>query len=580
MFGYVDATTIAVGGNKGDEEGKVGELAKLCFGSGDAFGRAVENYQLTLNGQSISNPRQSAYRQVLDRVWFTEQVFTKRWSSCGGRQDQYDSVVCSGEAHNRGAGKAVSAQVAKAAANTSIGIPAVTCFTGDSGIASRVDGLMSCITSLPAPGAAAGNEQSFTAANGDCKYITVRWPCRGVGVFSPITARDEVSATCPYRYSSLAIPHVSVCQLDILFEGLKEALFRNLSSRGGAAGDQTMANNVAVGGFEIALSRSVKPKLCVEYLRLSSWRPQPERVNLQTFRIAVINPTSMTGGSTALPETLTRAGISDLGGVDASGGVKTVGVSGFDRQAGQSREAQFTETGKMLDVKWNGVVSSQPPAMLAFCMQKSNKQFLLEQDAFNQGINSWEMAAAVQNGAAVLGIGRGEVGGMQNYFLSHNTDSAAAILQVELQVQSSIGSYSYSGDTFPYQRTRHQLWRDHLKSACEGYCAGDIEKWHRHQCIMCIQASDYLRGISSPGVSYPITINAQVKFISRREYIDGTGGVSANSRGTPVFQDKIAGAPVMLQFFPQQSLQLSASSGLLSSQNLSHASAQQILSQY
>ena len=288
----------------------------------------------------------------------------------------------------------------------------------------------------------------------------------------------------------------------------------------------------------------------------------------------------MSDGAPAIPDTLTRTGISALGGPGGAGGVKCVSCSGYDRQVGQAREAPFNEVG-MCEVKWSGVVSSQPPAMIAFCMQKSNKQFLLANDAKTQGIDTWAMAAAVADGPAQLAaIGRGDVGGMQNYFLSHNTDSAASILQIELQVQSAIGSYSYSGDTFPYQRTRHQLWRDHLKSACEGYCQGDIEKWSKHQCIMCIQASDYLRGIASPGTSYPITINATVKFISRRVYIDGTGGFSANSRGTPVFQDKIAGAPVMLQMFPQQSLQLSASSGLLSSQNLSHASAQQILSQY
>ena len=95
-----------------------------------------------------------------------------------------------------------------------------------------------------------------------------------------------------------------------------------------------------------------------------------------------------------------------------------------------------------------------------------------------------------------------------------------------------------------------------------------------------VGVSDYLRGLTSSGTAYPITVNAEVKFISRREYQDGTGGVSTLSRGPVVLQDKIAGNPVMLQIFPSQSLQLSASSGLLSSQNLSHAQSQQILSQY
>ena len=109
---------------------------------------------------------------------------------------------------------------------------------------------------------------------------------------------------------------------------------------------------------------------------------------------------------------------------------------------------------------------------------------------------------------------------------------------------------------------------------------GDVEKWHRHQCILLLGADSYLRGLTSSGTAYPITINAEVKFVSRRVYIDGTGAVAVQGIGPAVLQDKIAGVPVMLQIFPQQSFQISASSALLSSQNLSHAQAQQILSQY
>ena len=222
----------------------------------------------------------SDYKQVLDRIWYAEDVFSKRFSQCGGRQDQYDSRVCTGEAHDRAAGKAVSGAVAKAAQNTSIGIPAVTCFTSDSGIQERIDGFLGCITENPAPGAA-GNK-GFTAANQDCKVVTVVWPLNGVGVFSACTARDEMAPSNPHRFSCLAIPHVSVCQVDILFKGLKECIFRNLSNLGGA-GDGTLAANASGHGVSVELDSTFSPTLQVEYLRLASWYPQPERVNLPTF---------------------------------------------------------------------------------------------------------------------------------------------------------------------------------------------------------------------------------------------------------------------------------------------------------
>ena len=335
-----------------------------------------------------------------------------------------------------------------------------------------------------------------------------------------------------------------------------------------------MAQNDAGFGVSVELDSTFSPTLQVEYLRLASWYPQPERVNLATFRIAVHNPTKTSVGAGAIAAGNTRATVNRALPL-------TVACMGTDRQTGQARCAALTETGKMLEATWTGVVSSQLPSMLAFLMQKTSDQFILGGvDADNprtKNIQDWDYTVGAPTG---LGIARGEMGGLQNHFLSRNTDAAAAILQFELQIQSSVGSYSYSGDTFPYVKTKFDLWRDTLKNACDGYMGGSMEKWHKHQCILLLNASDYARGLASSGSAYPVTLNARVKFISRREYIGGSGAVSSLSRGACVQQDKIAGQPVMLQIFPQQSLQLSASSGLLSSQNLSHAQAQQILSQY
>jgi len=80
------------------EQYNVGYGVKCCYGSGDAFGRSITNYQLVVNGASISNARGNLYKQVLDRCWYSDDTFQRRFSQCGGRQDQYDSVCCSGHA--------------------------------------------------------------------------------------------------------------------------------------------------------------------------------------------------------------------------------------------------------------------------------------------------------------------------------------------------------------------------------------------------------------------------------------------------------------------------------------------------
>ena len=72
-------------------------------------------------------------------------------------------------------------------------------------------------------------------------------------------------------------------------------------------------------------------------------------------------------------------------------------------------------------------------------------------------------------------------------------------------------------------------------------------------------------------------LNAKVKFSSRRQYVDGHA-VSGESKQIGVLRDAIQGTPVMLQIYDGGSLALTASSGVLSSQNLGHAQAMDILS--
>ena len=98
----------AVGGPAAVENYTASYQPKICFGSGDAFAGSITNYQLVVNGASLSNSRQNTYRQVLDRCWFSEDTFQRRFSQCGGAQDKYNSVCVSGDAFVSGAGHAAN----------------------------------------------------------------------------------------------------------------------------------------------------------------------------------------------------------------------------------------------------------------------------------------------------------------------------------------------------------------------------------------------------------------------------------------------------------------------------------------
>jgi hypothetical protein len=142
---------------------------------------------------------------------------------------------------------------------------------------------------------------------------------------------------------------------------------------------------------------------------------------------------------------------------------------------------------------------------------------------------------------------------------------------------STSGSYIYSGEAAPYLRTKAELFRDHYRNCVPGYLKGDINSWSKHQCILLLGADNYLRGLTSDGTAFPLSINASVKFACEREYIDGTAACGLNAaaamKGIAVQNDIIQGVPVMLQIYPKSRMTVSPSSALISTQNMSHASA-------
>ena len=251
----------------------VGYASKLVFGSGDAVIGAASNIQLVINGAAISNSRQRTYAMPLDRVWFSDSVFQRRFSRCGGLPDQYDSVATSG--------------------NTTTHLKC-SGFTADSGIEKRAENLYSCTTLIDAPTAVGRYDE---------RTVRIRWPVRACGVFSPVGPFDSMADSCPYKNSCLAIPHANTISLDILWAGLKECLFRNLSAVMGVGNGNAMATQDTRGGFKIELDTSAgaAPSLHAEYLRLGLWNAIPASISIPAFKIAVHDPTVNVTQSTGLP---------------------------------------------------------------------------------------------------------------------------------------------------------------------------------------------------------------------------------------------------------------------------------------
>ena len=137
-------------------------------------------------------------------------------------------------------------------------------------------------------------------------------------------------------------------------------------------------------------------KLFVEFLRLPSWRQQNEVALLQTFRVAVHDPTNDTVVNTTTLDSECLDGANDID--------KVLVACGQDRYQGQG--AAFRNTGdagvagqapSYRECIWNGLTSAQLP-QFAFCVLEKDLATtchgdLDDQNLANQTIGNLHMVA-------------------------------------------------------------------------------------------------------------------------------------------------------------------------------------------
>jgi hypothetical protein len=135
-----------------------------------------------------------------------------------------------------------------------------------------------------------------------------------------------------------------------------------------------------------------------------------------------------------------------------------------------------------------------------------------------------------------------------------------------------------SSESYPYIRKKLDLWKYHLKNCVDGYCDSSVEKWAKNTSCLLLHASDFLRGLTTTSASFPLQFDAEIKFMNRRELIDGNAASALGSVSPAVLQDVIHGEPTMCMIFTNGSLTVAPSSAVTATANLSHASALDILS--
>ncbi len=96
--------------------------------------------------------------------------------------------------------------------------------------------------------------------------------------------------------------------------------------------------------------------------------------------------------------------------------------------------------------------------------------------------------------------------------------------------------------------------------------------WQEKECCVLLSSSDYMLGLStSPGTSFPITLDVKVMFANKASYRGGLCYTTGRAKGQTVFEDFILGEPTLVGLFNQNVMTIAASSAVLSSQAFSQA---------
>jgi hypothetical protein len=529
---------------------------KLCFSGGDVYSKAQTSYNLTINGASVSNHNQELYFRSLLDCWVAPKTFQARFSQAGGETDRYDAVCTSGEAALGG----VEVRALELATGDRHTAYKAYGFTGDSGRSRRCKNLYACIEEL----------EDGTATT-DVFKVRLQIPVQGCGILSPFTQYDELASSCPLTKSMGALCNMNNFSLEILTDNLVKQIFRNLSgtraARNVAGNDYNGAGNFADGNpaadYQIVMltDDKYKPRLLTTWLRLSSWRSLPASITASTYRITVHRATSKpyVGAGVIHPDALDQA-------VELTDVLSSVGAG---RRIGGRAAQRVGIATKVCTATWQALQSSQVPEFLFFCFQKTPKIFTLDS---KKGI-------ADLAGAAGFPVAASDIApGLRNLMYSRNQDANASIVDFELTVMSSVGSFVFSSDYYPFIKKRRQLWYEHYKNCVDGYCDSDINIWVKNRSCLLLHCSSWIRGIATNSTAFPIQITASIKFQNLREQVDGHCATADNCVGTAVLPDFIAGEPVCCQIYPNGSMVIAASSAVSAAANLSHSTGLDLLS--
>ena len=389
--------------------------------------------------------------------------------------------------------------------------------------------------------------------------------------------------------------------------------------------------------FTVKLYEKTVPSIHLTYLRLQSFRRYPEVASFSTYRTQTyLGPTTQEQTFAKTPgQYIFDSGTPKYLPCNPVNGVFSKGVSLADHP-GNANSSYFFDayrpdkadkdrtgaTSKIWTVEFTNLQFAQPPSYILITAQKQSECYSHKSPlramatsyagyqkravplAFDSGDNTQAAPGAstyTVSSSRAMGLGLDNNNNLVNAgpatlpylthtgcrstkiasrYLAQNQDSSLSILRLSILVQSSVGSFKFSSDKFPYLRDQAIIWNEHKRNCNQDYFLdGTVSDWSKRQCCVLLSVSQYLHGLgSSAGVAFPIQISATVDFANQCRFICGGQAFDEKYyRGPLVVEDPIIARPVFVGLFDKQVVQVASSSAVLSAQNLSQASCTQIL---
>jgi hypothetical protein len=261
------------------------------------------------------------------------------------------------------------------------------------------------------------------------------------------------------------------------------------------------------------------------------------------------------------------------------------------------------------EVRWNGIQFPQVPSYLFIVMQKNSDVYSLQNPIF--GISTvrgpaaggdysvqWENqvsaapfdAAATSRGVLMDYAGPPADADAQRAqafnqavvgrYLAQNQASNCSIQQLEITVQSAVGSWAFKSSQYPHLADRDLLWKKHSQNCCDSYMAAGRGKWSDRESCALLSSSDFMLGLSaSPGTVFPIILDIRAIFACKSAVTSGACFTNGQCKGKMTFEDFGIGQPVVVGLFDQQILSIASSSAVISSQAFSMSTLAAAVSQ-